>query len=175
MHFSERFLAHRNARALADLTQSYLPLFPELHPVDFELDLLPYSSRYLGLTDHDRQPPRVRLRPARLTNPSLTYTIPHELTHLIQRPLGAAPMGERACDLHAMARAGLRFLVPPGYLRVPDAAKTDWRRWSPSATALAREALRQREEGRRTYIGWWESSFGGLVRALSDVSAAESP
>ncbi len=167
MHFSERFLAHRHADAFAGLTGSFLPHFPELDDLDFELDLLPSSSRYLGLTDHDREPPRIRLRPARPTNPSLTYTIPHELTHLLQRPAGRAPMGEKSCDLYAMARAGHRFLAAPAYLRIPRSASQDWGRWRSSATALARDALRQREEGRRTYIAWWESSFRGLVTALT--------
>src|SRR2546427_7738638 len=174
MHFSERFLAHRHADALADLTYACLGLFPELDGLDFEMDLLPYSSRYLGLTDHDRSPPRVRLRPARPTNPSLTYTIPHELTHLLQRPAGFAPMGERSCDVYAMARAGTHMLVPPGYVRVPMAAREDWRRWNASAAALARDAIRQRDEGLRTYIAWWEAAFRGLVRALSGPGSGAS-
>jgi hypothetical protein len=167
MHFGARFRSNRHAGALADLTTSFLDHFPELDAIEFELDLLPSSSRYLGLTDHDRTPPRIRLRAARPTNPTLTYTIPHELTHLLQRPVGAAPMGERSCDLYAMARAGTRFLVPPAYVRVPDAARDNWPRWNVSATALAREAIRSRVDGRRTYIAWWESSFRGLVRSLS--------
>ena len=181
MHFSARFLAHRHADAFAGLTESFLPHFPELDDLDFELDLLPSSSRYLGLTDHDRRPPRIRLRPARPTSPSLTYTIPHELTHLLQRPAGEAPLGERSCDLYAMARAGHRFLFAPTYLRVPRPAWEEWERWRVSATALAREALRQRGEGRRTYIAWWESSFRALVTALtrgdasSDIESRRPP
>src|SRR6266571_3116777 len=87
------------------------------------------SERFLGhrhaggLAEQDRAPPRIRLRPARPTNPTLTYTIPHALTHLLQVPLRLVPGGERSCDLFAMARAGDRFLVPPGYVRVPPAAR----------------------------------------------------
>lgn len=167
MHFGERFLAHRNAEAFARLTESFLPHFPELDALDFEVDLLPVSSRHLGLADPSRHPPRIRFRAARPTNPSLTYAIPHELTHLLQWPIRAVPRGERSCDLYAMARAGNRFLVPPGYLHVPRTAAEDWPRWQSSATALARDALRQRELGRRTYIVAWESSFRALVRALA--------
>jgi len=158
-----RFLGHRHAAPLADLVQYFLPRFPELDATDFELDLLAPSSRLLGLAEQDRDPPRIRLRPARPTNPTLTYTIPHELTHLLQLPLGLVPGGERSCDLYAMARAGDLFLVPPGYVRVPPGARCDWERWGMTAAVLARAALTQRNEGTRAYIAWWERSFRALV------------
>src|SRR3990170_2353588 len=162
-----RFLGHRHAAPLADLVQYFLPRFPELDATDFELDLLPTSSRLLGLAEQGRDPPRIRLRPARPTNPTLTYTIPHELTHLLQVPLRLVPDGERSCDVYAMARAGDRFLVPPGYVRVPPGAREDWDRWSLTAAVLARAALTQREEGTRTYVAWWERSFRALVEPPS--------
>jgi len=163
LRLTPRFAGHRHAAPLADLVHSFLPRFPELDEQDFELDLLPSSSWLLGLAEQDRRPPRIRLRPARPTNPTLTYTIPHELTHLLQLPLGLVPNGERACDLHAMARAGDRFLVPPGYVRVPPGASEDWVRWSFPAAVLAREALTRRTEGTRQYILWWETSLRALV------------
>lgn len=162
-----RFATHRHAVALADLVHSFLPRFPELDALDFELDLLPSSSWTLGLTEHDRTPPRIRLRPARPSNPSLTYTIPHELTHLLQLPLGRVPRGERACDLHAIARAGDRFLVPPGYLKLPREAREDWNRWALPAALLARDAVARRSSGLRTYIVWWEASFRALASAAT--------
>ena len=163
MRLTSRFAAHRHAAPVADLVLSFLPRFPELEDTDFELDLLPSSSWLLGLAEQDRSPPRIRIRPARPTNPTLTYTIPHELTHLLQLPLGLVPGGERSCDLYAMARAGDRFLVPPGYVRVPVAARADWGRWAFVAALLAREALTRRSEGARKYIVWWEASFRSLV------------
>ena len=163
LRLTPRFADHRHAAPLADLVLSFLPRFPELDRTDFELDLLPSSSRLLGLAEQGRDPPRIRLRPARPTNPTLTYTIPHELTHLLQVPLRLVPDGERSCDVYAMARAGDRFLVPPGYVRVPLGAREDWDRWSLTAAVLARAALTQREEGTRTYIAWWERSFRVLV------------
>ncbi|HEV8594008.1 MAG TPA: hypothetical protein VGR51_00565 [Thermoplasmata archaeon] len=162
-----RFSAYRHAPALADLVHSFLPRFPELDALDFELDLLPSSSWFLGVTDHDRDPPRIRLRPARPSNPTLTYTIPHELTHLLQIPIGQVPRGERACDLHAIARAGDRFLVPPGYVKVPRTAKEDWSRWSLPAALLARDALHRRGGGLRTYIVWWETAFRALASPIT--------
>ena len=125
LRLTPRFAAYRHAAPLADLTHSFLARFPELDPLDFELDVLPSSSRLLGLAEQDRDPPRIRLRPAKSTNPTLTYTIPHELTHLLQFPLRLVPDGERSCDVYAMARAGDRFLVPPGYVRVPTGARED--------------------------------------------------
>src|SRR2546427_4126803 len=163
LRLTPRFAANRHAAPLADLVLSFLPRFPELEGTEFELDLLPSSSTLLGLAEQDRDPPRIRLRPVRPTNPSLTYTIPHELTHLLQYPLRIVPGGERSCDLYAMARTGDRFLVPPGYVRVPRGARMDWDRWRPTAAILAREAVTRRAEGTRTYIAWCERSLRALV------------
>ena len=167
MRLTARFASYRHAAALSDLARSFLPRFPELDGLDFDLDLLPPSSWYLGVAEQDRDPPRIRLRPARPSNPSLTYTIPHELTHLLQLPLGRVPNGERACDLYAMARAGDRFLVPPGYVRVPGPARGEWDRWAFPAALLAREAVNRRSEGTRRYIVWWEMSLRALVSPLA--------
>ena len=174
MRLTTGFAAYRHAAPLADLVLSFLPRFPELEDTEFELGLLPPSSWLLGLAEHDRDPPRIRLRPARPTNPTLTYTIPHELTHLLQIPLGLVPGGERSCDLHAMARAGDRFLVPPGYVRVPEAARGDWGRWAFVAALLAREALTRRSEGAQQYIVWWEASLRSLVSVPGTPRVAPS-
>lgn len=156
---THRLLAYHHGPSILSLAESFLPRFPELDGLEFELDLLPSSSWLLGLADGDRRVPRIRLRPARPTNPTLTYTIPHELTHLLQRPLGTVPQGERSCDLFAMARAGDRFGVAPGYLRVPRSARLAWAGWASTAADLAREAVRRRSRGERTYIAWWEAAF----------------
>ena len=165
MQLTRRFRDYRHAAALEEIATSFLPRFPELRHLDFELDLLPSSSWHLGVTEQDRLPPRIRLRPARPTNPSLTYVIPHEFTHLLQRPLGIVPSGERSCDLYAMARAGDGFRVSPGYLRVPRAVRAEWPSWAPMAATLARQALAERSGGRRTYIAWWEETFRERVAA----------
>ena len=159
MDLSPRLREYRHGLAIAGLARSFLPRFPELDGLEFELDLLPSSSWLLGLTDGSRRVPRVRLRPAQPTNPTLTYTIPHELTHLLQRPLRLVPQGERSCDLYAMARAGDRFRVPPGYVRVPPASRREWSRWAVIAMDLATDALRLKVAGERTYIVWWERRF----------------
>ena len=161
MELTRRFRDYRHGETLAGIARSYLPAFPELEEIDFELDLLPSSSWHLGVTEQFRDPPRVRLRPARPTNPSLTYVIPHEFTHLLQRPLRLVPQGERACDLYAMARAGKTFLVAPSYLRVPREARREWRRWAVPAAHLAHEALAARAAGSRTYLVRWERALQG--------------
>ena len=156
---SQRLQEYRHGRAILDLARAFLPRFPELDRIDFELDLLPSSTWVIGLADGDRRVPRIRIRPARPTNPTLTYTIPHELTHLLQRPLRTVPQGERSCDLFAMARAGDWFRVAPGYLRIPRSARLAWTGWAATAADLAREAVRRRSQGERTYIAWWEAAF----------------
>ena len=160
---SARLRAYRHGAGIEALARSFLPQFPELRRMTFELDLMRSSSGILGLTDSDRRIPRIRLRAGRPSNPSLTYAIPHEFTHLLQEPLRVVPQGERSCDLYAMARAGRRFLVSPGYLRVPSQADRDWVAWAAMATRLARRALGRRSEGERRYIVWWERAFRTAV------------
>ena len=159
MQPTPRLRSYRYGPAIAALAESFLPRFPELEGLEFELDLLPSSSWLLGLADGGRTVPRVRIRPARPTNPTLTYTIPHELTHLLQRPLRTVPQGERSCDLFAMARAGDRFRVAPRYLTIPRSARLAWTGWAAIAADLAREAVQRRSRGERTYIAWWEAAF----------------
>jgi hypothetical protein len=166
MRLTRRFREYRHAGALESIARSFLDLFPELEGLDFELDLLPSRTYILGLTEQDRDPPRIRLRPARPTNKTLTQTIPHEYMHLLQYPLRLIPQGERSCDLYAMARAGERFRSSPNYLEVPKRTYDDWDHWAPVSSHLAREAIRQREQGRRHYIVWWEETFRRHVEAV---------
>ena len=164
MRPTARILAYRNGSAIVALAESFLPHFPELARIDFELDVLPSSSWFLGITDHGPPVPRVRLRPARPTNPTLTSTIAHEFTHLLQIPLRLVPQGERSCDLYALARAGERFLSPPGYMRVPRIARDAWTEWSDVAADLAKQALERRTAGERRYIAWWEAEMRAQCR-----------
>jgi hypothetical protein len=163
MALSARFQRYRHAEALERIVRDVLPSFPELEDLRWELDLLPSSSWHYAVTESFRTPPRIRLRPARPANPSLTYTVPHELTHLLQRPLRRVPDGERSADVHAMARTGDAWRVPPGYLRFPRSLRSDWNSWAAPAAELAREALRRRSSGTRNYIAWWEEAFREAV------------
>jgi len=161
---SRRLQEYLHGRAIFDLARTFLPRFPELDRIEFELDLLPSSSHLLGLADGGRRVPRIRIRAARPTNRTLTYTIPHELTHLLQRPVRVVPQGERSCDLYSMARAGDRFLVAPGYVRIPQDARRQWPPWASIAAGLAADAVRRRDAGERAYIVAWERAFRAAYR-----------
>ncbi len=138
--------------------------FPELDGLRVRVDLLPWGSRRLGTASILERPPRVAFHPRLASDPgALAATAAHELMHLLQWPLRQVPNGERACDLHVLARFGVRFAGPPAYLRVPRRARDQWSFWAPTAATLARRALEERHRGRRQYIRWWESEFDARV------------
>ena len=89
------------------------------------------------------------------------WTIAHELMHLAQFNRSSIPSGERACDLHALARLPPRFIDDsPSYLNIPDKMRAKWtRERAELAHSLARRALEKRAEGLRSYIVWWEKEF----------------
>ncbi len=93
------------------------------------------------------------------------WTMAHELMHLVQFNRKDVPVGERACDIYALARLPSECIdEPPSYLVVPRAARDRWRPWHARlAHDLARRALRLRREGTRRYIVWWEDEFGRRV------------
>ena len=73
--------------------------FPELEGDEIQVGLV-LSRRVLGRGSLDPNAPGIWLRP-RLAG---LFTIAHEMTHLLQAK-GLVPRGERACDLHALARS----------------------------------------------------------------------
>lgn len=89
------------------------------------------------------------------------WTLAHELMHLAQFNGKGIPGGERACDIHALARLPPRFIdESPSYLVVPDAQRKEWTLEDAKlARSLAREAVRRRQDGLRRYAVWWESEF----------------
>lgn len=96
------------------------------------------------------------------------HTVTHELTHLVQAR-GLVPNGERACDLHALARHPSLNDARPNYLDIPDRlfdardrTRTGWPR---VLYASARRAVEERANGRRTYIRWFEDQIVSLARA----------
>lgn len=108
----------------------------------------------LGWGSLDPERPGVWVRPRRLD----TFTIAHELTHLLQAR-GEVPHGERACDLWALARSPLLVDSPPGYLRLPHALARR-RRLTPRDAAflsgIARAAVAARAAGDRRYLARFE-------------------
>ena len=89
------------------------------------------------------------------------WTMAHELMHLAQFNSNGIPGGERACDIHALARLPPRYIDDsPSYLVVPRGLRGGW---CPSAAkmahGLARKAVILRANGLRRYASWWESEF----------------
>ncbi|MGQ9587690.1 MAG: hypothetical protein ACUVT7_04835 [Thermoplasmata archaeon] len=89
------------------------------------------------------------------------WTLAHELMHLAQFNSKGVPGGERACDMHALARLPPKFIDDsPSYLVVPDRIREKWNmRHAALAHELAVEALARRRAGLRRYASWWESEF----------------
>lgn len=89
------------------------------------------------------------------------WTVAHELMHLAQFNSEGIPGGERACDVHALARLPPRLIDDsPSYLVVPRGLRG---RWVPEAATMAHRlavgALALRVSGVRRYASWWESEF----------------
>jgi hypothetical protein len=146
--------------------------FAELDGRRIRVDIYDGRTRAVGVAFPEESTPKIALHRRVLRSRELAGIIAHELTHLIQRPRGPCPNGERACDVFALARCGSRFPSPPSYLALPPGTREHWPFWAPLATLLAREALRERAAGRRQYVRWWEEAFGRAVaRARAPASA----
>lgn len=137
--------------------------FPELEGRTIRVDLVRSGRRLEGLAFPTRDPPTIALNPSARVAPTLAAVVAHELTHLLQRPYGSVPNGERACDLFAIARCGTKCVGPPSYLEVPVPTRSRWPHWAPLATLLARRAIAERSNGRRHYLKWWEATFRDSV------------
>ena len=101
-----------------------------------------------GSLDPDR--PGLWVRPRRLAY----LTVAHEFTHLLQaRRL--VPLGERPCDLWALARSPALIDCAPGYLALPRGLSSK-RRLAPRDARLlhdaALRAIAARDHGARRYI-----------------------
>jgi len=129
--------------------------FPELDGITVRVGLA-LKRGVLGWGSLDPEQPGIWVRPRRLDH----FTIAHELTHLLQAR-GLVPLGERACDLWALARSPLIADHPPGYLRLPPAVRR-CRRLTPQQAMvlvrLAREAIAAREQGDRRYLKRFEAA-----------------
>ena len=152
--------AHR-ARLL-DRLESVRAYFPELEGDEIQVGLV-LSRRVLGRGSLDPQSPGIWLRP-RLAG---LFTIAHEMTHLLQAK-GLVPRGERACDLHALARSPLLVDSLPTYLKMPAAladAEPPTARIANFLHAAARSALEERRRGRRDYLRRFERSVESALRS----------
>jgi hypothetical protein len=136
--------------------------FPELDGCTIRIGLA-QKRGVLGWGSLDPERPGIWVRPRRLDS----FTLAHEFTHLLQAR-GLVPMGERACDLWALARSPLLIDSPPGYLRLPRALRGR-RRLDPGDAVIlhqaARAAIETRSRGDRRYLCGFErevrTAFGG--------------
>ncbi len=89
------------------------------------------------------------------------WTMAHELMHLAQFNSKGIPGGERATDVHALARVPPRYIDDsPSYLVVPRGLRGGWgRRAASMAHEIAKEALERRRGGLSRYAVWWEAEF----------------
>jgi hypothetical protein len=149
-------------RERIDLVRSF---YPELDGECVRVGLA-RKRGVLGWASLDPEDPAIWVRPRRLD----LFTIAHELTHLLQAR-GLVPRGERACDLHALARSPVLVDTPPGSLRLP-AALASLRRlpapWPERLHRTARMALAARASGRRDYLSFFE-------RAVAEAHARAAP
>jgi len=88
------------------------------------------------------------------------YVIGHELTHLLQGGRGV-PEGEKSCDVYTMARSDMFCDQAPYYLKLPASVvtHTGWIRVGRRYMLhhLAKEAIVERDKGKRNYIKWFEA------------------
>src|SRR5690349_20824054 len=127
--------------------------FPEIASLTIRVGLV-RKPGVLGWGSLDPEEPGVWVRPRRLDH----FTIAHEFTHLLQAR-GWVPLGERACDLFALARSPLLIDQPPGYLRLPREARLLKQLDAAQGKLLheaARRAIEARANGDRRYLQRFE-------------------
>jgi hypothetical protein len=151
--FSRLVLASPSCLRIRERLEFVRGFFPEIEGLTIRVGLVKKRG-VLGWGSLDPDDPGVWVRPRRLDH----FTIAHEFTHLLQAR-GLVPMGERACDLWALARSPLLVDQPPGYLEVPrelrharqlDPAQGKW------LHDVARRAIAARASGDRRYLRRFE-------------------
>ena len=136
--------------------------FPELEGLTVRLGLA-QKRGVLGWGSLDPERPGIWVRPRLLDY----FTVAHEFTHLLQAR-GLVPMGERACDLWALARSPLLIDKPPGYLRLPQPVRR-MSSLTPAQSSLlcetARAAIAGRGSGARRYLIGFENEVTRLCES----------
>jgi hypothetical protein len=141
--------------------------FPELDALTVRVGLA-RKRGVLGWGSLDPEAPGVWVRPRRVD----AFTVAHEFTHLLQA-MKLVPLGERACDLWALARSPLLVDAPPGYLRIPRPlrrASTLAPFWSAMLHRAACEAIAARGDGDRRYLLRFERAVAEAWRRHRDAS-----
>jgi len=154
--FTRPALASRHLGSIRTRLDYVRGFFPELAGLTIRVGLV-RSRHALGKCSMDPEDPAIWVRP-RLID---TFTVTHELTHLLQAR-GEIPGGERACDIYALARSPLLIDSAPSYLKVPKKMRNTETlpgEWSELLHGIARQAVRERESGKRQYIRYFESEL----------------
>lgn len=137
-------------------------LFPELQDKRISCGLLKKRGWVEGTATGWTSPPGLRLRP----NVS-SYTIAHELTHLVQGNGSGIPHGEVACDIWTLDRLPAELLDQRPYYLLKN-SRCDWKKNKGALKELCRQAIQVRKT-RRTYIVW----LRGQIKKLDSSSRAE--
>ena len=145
---------------MARIMQVY-GLFPELQEKTIACGLLKKRGVVEGTATGWTAPPVFRLQP----NVS-SYTIAHELTHLVQGNGSGIPHGEVACDIWAVDRLPAELLDQRPYYLMKN-SRCDWKKNRDAVKELCRRAIEIRKT-RRTYIVW----LRGQIVKLERVSRA---
>jgi hypothetical protein len=122
-------------------------LFPELQGKTISCGLLKRRGWVEGTATGWTTPPVFRLQP---NVPS--YTIAHELTHLVQGNGYGIPHGEVACDIWTVDRLPADLLDQRPYYLLRN-FRGDWKSSRLAVKELCRQAIELRK-ARRTYIVW---------------------
>src|SRR5262245_50312206 len=162
--FSRLVLASPNLARIRERLEFVRAFFPEIASLTIRFGLVKKPG-VLGWGSLDPDDPGVWVRPRRCDH----FTIAHEFTHLLQAR-GLVPMGERACDLYALARSPLLIDQPPGYLKMPREARYLKQLDHPQAKLLhdtARRAIEARAGGDRRYLQRFEREIAETWRTLA--------
>lgn len=122
-------------------------LFPELQEKKISCGVLKGRGWVEGTATGWTLPPVFRLQP----NVS-SYTIAHELTHLVQGNGSSIPHGEVACDIWTVHRLPTELLDQRPYYLMKN-SRCDWKKNRDAIKELCRQAIQIRKT-RRTYIVW---------------------
>lgn len=168
--FSRLVLASPSFARIRERLEFVRSFFPEIASLTIRVGLVKKPG-VLGWGSLDPDDPGVWVRPRKLDH----FTIAHEFTHLLQAR-GLVPMGERACDLFALARSPLLVDQPPGYLRMPRAAMALKQLDAAQGKLLhdvARRAIEARACGERRYLQRFEREIAVSWRTSRDLTAMD--
>ena len=131
--------------------------FPELQGIGIMCGSMKKRSRVEGNAISWTMPPIFRLKP----NVS-SYTIAHELMHLVQGNESGIPHGEVACDIWTIDRMPVELLDQRPYYLLKR-CRVDWNRNKIIIKKLCRKAIEIRKTN-RTYIRWLQQHIKNLDR-----------